>query len=282
MFENIIDRIGAAGAESMPQRENDYKGKDGLLICGSCNAPKELRIKFFFGERVVRTMCECEKARDTAEKAAFQARQDEIETNRLRSVGVQDKKILSYTFENDDGRNPKVGDLARRYVEKFAEMKAHNCGLLFYGDTGGGKSYFAGCIGNALIDRGVSVLATSITRLLNQLFSAENKNALLRDLCRYDLLIIDDIGAERGTDYAIEQVYTVIDERYKSGKPTIFTTNATPQQLNAEADRDIKLRRIYDRIFEMSSPVFVEGQRRKEIGRTKTEKMHDILYGGKI
>ena len=71
------------------------------------------------------------------------------------------------------------------------------------------------------------------------------------------LLIIDDLGAERGTDYSLERVYDIIDSRYRSNKPIILTTNLTMEQMkNCE---DIRYNRIYDRIFEMCYPVKVSG-----------------------
>ena len=66
------------------------------------------------------------------------------------------------------------------------------------------------------------------------------------------LLIIDDLGAERGTDYALEKVYNIIDSRYLSGKPLILTTNMTLKDM--QESEDIRYRRIYDRIFEMCFP----------------------------
>lgn len=278
MYGQIINDLKKSAEQAIQQQPDDYRNENGLLMCGKCSTPKEIEIeiKELNIKNVVRCICKCEKEKDDREREQFQAMQQQIEINKLRCNGIQDKKILSYTFNNDDGSNPKISDLARRYVDKFDEMKKNNCGLLLYGDTGTGKSFIAGCIGNALIDRGVSVLATSITRLINQLFNAENKNALLRDVCSYDLLIIDDLGAERSTDYAIEQVYTVIDERYKSNLPVICTTNEEPAKI-ANAP-DVQHKRIYDRILEMCTPVKVEGQRRKAAGQEKARKLSEILY----
>lgn len=71
------------------------------------------------------------------------------------------------------------------------------------------------------------------------------------------LLIIDDLGIERGTEYALEQVYNVIDTRYKSGRPLIVTTNLTLDELKAPAD--IPHKRIYDRVLGMCVPVMFNG-----------------------
>ena len=57
------------------------------------------------------------------------------------------------------------------------------------------------------------------------------KNTYIKNLCRVPLLILDDFGMERGTEYGLEQIYAVIDGRYRSGKPLIATTNLTLQEL---------------------------------------------------
>ena len=92
---------------------------------------------------------------------------------------------------------------------------------------GTGKSFFAGCIANALIERDISVLMTNIPSILNQLTGmfAENRAAFISALDDYSLLILDDLGVERNTEYALEQMFLVIDSRYRSRKPLIVTTN---------------------------------------------------------
>ena len=91
------------------------------------------------------------------------------------------------------------------------------------------------------------------------------------------LLIIDDLGIERNTEYALEQVYAVIDERYKTGLPLIITTNLTISQLrNPE---DVAHARIYSRVLEMCTPVHVPGHdRRTTIGKSKQELVKEVLF----
>lgn len=278
MFTQIMNETAAKAQENAVKGISDYMGEDGLLICGECHTPKQVKVEFMGIEKTPYCMCKCESERYNAECERFKAMQESIEIDRLRSVGIQDRKIISFTFANDDGRNQKISNLSRRYAECFEEIKANNCGLLLFGEPGTGKSFFAGCIANALIDRGYHVLATNITRLQNQLFAVENKNELLQEITRYDLLLLDDLGAERNTEFSVEQVYTIIDERYKSNKPVIATTNYSPQYLKEL--QDIQHRRIYDRIFEMCTPVKVEGSRRGEIGKQKTKTLSEILNGG--
>ena len=84
------------------------------------------------------------------------------------------------------------------------------------------------------------------------------KNTYIKNLCRVPLLILDDFGMERGTEYGLEQIYAVIDGRYRSGKPLIATTNLTLQEL--KNPQDTAHARIYDRLLEMCVPVQFKGE----------------------
>ena len=92
----------------------------------------------------------------------------------------------------------------------------------------------------------------------------------------FPLLILDDFGMERGTEYGLEQVYNVIDSRYRSRKPLIVTTNLTLEEL--QNPEDTPHARIYDRLIEMCSPVCITGENfRKAKAREKMEQLKTLL-----
>ena len=83
-------------------------------------------------------------------------------------------------------------------------------------------------------------------------------------------------GIERSTEYALEQVYAVIDERYKSGLPVIITTNLKIAEIRNP--QDVAYARIYSRILEMCTPVRISGEdRRKSIGKEKQQVVKEVL-----
>lgn len=88
-------------------------------------------------------------------------------------------------------------------------------------------------------------------------FQKPTRNKYLERLNDHNLLIIDDLGIERDTEYALEQVYNIIDTRYKSGKPLIITTNLTLEELKNPID--VAHKRIYDRVLGMCVPVMFNG-----------------------
>lgn len=126
------------------------------------------------------------------------------------------------------------------------------------------------------------MLMTNFSRILNQMGAmySEERYQYIASFSHYSLLIIDDLGIERSTEYAKEQVYAVIDERYKESLPLIITTNLTIGEIrNPENVADA---RIYSRVLEMCIPVQVGGgDRRKASGREKQELVKKILFSGK-
>ena len=189
--------------------------------------------------------------------------------NMLKSLCFEDHALYSWTFEKDNGKNP-VMKVARDYVSKWSDFASKNAGLVLWGDVGTGKTFFAACIANALVEQNVSVKMTNFSTILNDLFAESDKNKYLDRLNKHSLLIIDDLGIERGTEYALEQVYNVIDTLYKSGKPLIVTTNLTLDELKFPTD--IPHKRIYDRVLGMCVPVMFNGMNfRKEEAAAKME-----------
>ena len=146
------------------------------------------------------------------------------------------------------------------------------------GDVGTGKSFVAACIANALLEQGIPVLMTNFSKILNQMGAmySEERYRYIASFSNYSLLILDDLGIERSTEYALEQVYAVIDERYKSGLPVIITTNLKIAEIrNPE---DVVYARIYSRILEMCTPVRISGEdRRKSIGKENSRSLRRYL-----
>lgn len=178
---------------------------------------------------------------------------------RRREQGLQDRHLYNYTFANDNGQNPLIKK-AHAYVESWDKAYAANTGLLLFGDVGTGKSFFAGCIANALLDKDVSVMMTNFPTILSRLTGMfpEERIDYIDSIGRYDLLILDDFGVERNTSYAMEQMFHIVDRRYRSCKPLIVTTNLTLEQMKNPSD--LEHSRIYGRILEHCAPILFSGK----------------------
>ena len=233
-MKNEINAVLENMTAATPEPE-DYTGEDGLLYCGKCRKPKEAYFApdkaAIFGRDRHPAECDCQRAAREEREAAEKRRRHLDTVEELKRRGFTDPTMRDWTFENDNGRNPQTG-IARRYVEHWEDMRADNIGCLFWGGVGTGKSYLAGCIANALMEKEIPVHMTNFALILNDLAASfEGRNEYISRLCRYPLLILDDFGMERGTEYGLEQVFNVIDSRYRSGKPLIVTTNLTLDDL---------------------------------------------------
>ena len=279
-FEDMNLQIPAVTAEP-----EDYTGEDGLLYCGKCRTPKEAYFPAdkatLFGRDRHPAECDCQRAQRMEREAAEQQRKHRDKVEELKRRGFTDPAMREWTFANDNGRNPQM-KTARFYVEHWEDMKAGNIGYLLWGSVGTGKSYLAGCIANALMEKEIPVRMTNFALILNDLAASfEGRNEYISRLCRYPLLILDDFGMERGTEYGLEQVFNVIDSRYRSGKPLIVTTNLTLDDLHNPEDTAHS--RIYDRLLEMCSPLCFTGENlRKAAAQGKMEQLKRLLAGKEI
>ena len=264
-FKKIFDALERKTAENIKAADNDYI-KDGLLHCGKCHTPKQVRIELFGKERKPYCLCKCETEKRDAEIAELERQKGLQRIKELRKAGFSDTDMQNWTFDNDDQTNPKVSSIAHKYVENFSKLKAKGKGLLFYGTVGAGKTFISACIANALIDQGYPCLVTNFARLTNTIGGMyDGKQEYIDSLNRFTLLVIDDLAAERDTEYMNEIVFNIIDSRYRSGLPLIITTNLTAQELKNPAQ--ISKQRIYSRLFEMCLPVEIRGtdRRKKEL-----------------
>lgn len=261
--------------------DGDYIAGDGLLYCGRCHTPKQTRIpnNSVFGDRPLPVLCQCRREAQAREDAEREHRRHMERVTALRRACFTDPAMREWTFAGDNGKCEQMKH-ARLYVDRFPEMEQENIGYLLWGAVGTGKSYFAGCIANALLEQEIPVRMTNFASILNDLNAKfDGRNEYIEKLCKCRLLILDDFGMERGTEYSLEQVYSVIDARYRSGKPLIVTTNLTLSQL--QNPTDTAHARIYDRVLEMCAPIRFNGDsfRRKTAGE-KIQRLRQMIQDG--
>jgi DNA replication protein DnaC len=127
--------------------------------------------------------------------------------------------------------DPFVLRHVRTYTDQIEDSIASGRGLWFYGDVGTGKTSLAMLVSRTALEAGRSVAIYSVPRLLaeiKQTFDRERTDSymqLFRRLCSVDLLHLDDLGAERTTEWVLEQLYSIVNERWQDGRSIVVTTN---------------------------------------------------------
>ena len=269
-FNGIVAGIAA----STPRNINEYLAPDGVYRCRVCQQPTRTKIHIpGYGDFEPPITCDCDKAAEAARKE--RERLEEID--RKRRICFNQAAMRSWSFENDDRSNAKLSDAMLRYAVNFPHFLKEGKGLLLFGPVGTGKSFYAACIANRVIEMGYSAKMTNFATLTNDLQGMnEGRNQYIEDLNRYGLLIIDDLGAERKSEYMQEMVFNIIDSRYRSGLPMVLTTNLSGEEI--KKPENTRYARIDDRLLGCCFPQEITGpSRRKKELRDSFGDMRAIL-----
>lgn len=266
------------GTDFTYNKDTHYE-KDGHIYCKTCNERIDGKvIPMLDKPMIIRTACKCDRDRQEQEKQ----REKLLKQDRLRQNCFISKNQIAYTFENaDENTDKEIIKKAKNYVKHFEEMRKDNVGLLLYGNVGSGKTYIACSIANAIItEYSYNVKMRNFAQILNDLQKGGftlDRNEYIEQTTNPTLLILDDFGIERNTEYALEQIYNVINARYLKARPTIITTNLNFKDIEKEQE-DIMLGRIYSRIIEMCLPLRVIGvDRRKIQSKEKLKKAQNLI-----
>lgn len=273
-MDNVFDKIisdAASTAKQANAADGDYIGENGLLYCARCNTPKQTRVTIAGRERTFYCLCKC-----AAEKEDLRRKQDEREEreNRRRACFGMRREMYAWTFESADVPYNPVLTTAKEYADTFKKHYDNGGdGLLFFGQIGRGKSFAAACIANKLIDDGYRVKFANASDVVATVSSIRyDRAALLESLNDCHLLIIDDLGADRKSDFARDVIYALVESRYCSGLPVVVTANMTAQEI--KYPKDIEMQRIISRLYKMTVPVECDGKdlRREDLRKRLTEK----------
>jgi DNA replication protein DnaC len=153
------------------------------------------------------------------------------------------------TFKCDaDDREQKTLEKAHHFANRFVEeYPVENTGLLFVGSVGVGKTHLAVGILKALIrDKGVPCLFCDYRELLKSIQNSYNASVqatemgILRPVFDAEVLVLDELGAVRSTEWAKDTVNYILNSRYNNNKTTIITTNYPdgPERVQNEREED--------------------------------------------
>ena len=266
-----------------PEADEYINEADGLIYCKNCKTPRQFVFENFTGGKpaILPKLCKCkdEEAKKKQQEEERLERLQRIEN--ARNLAITVPSYRGYRFSTDDGKTPKTTEICKNYVRNFSEFSKTGQGLLLYGDVGTGKTFYALCIANALINREYRVLHTSLADVVKMAQDFDNAEAHFNRLMYKQCIVIDDLGTERATSFAEEQIYKFIDGCNTHNVALIVTTNYTPKELEAAAadTSDLTHARIYSRLLEKCFPVRVNDITRREANTVKNKATVAELLG---
>lgn len=198
--------------------------------------------------------------------------------NEFRELKINDFRTDCYKTEIGQKLAYMAKKLAIEYIKKFDSIKESGKGFYFYSQTkGSGKTRLMASIGNALIKRHFkSVRFLTTNNLLDEIkntFQTEGYSRLMEQIKRVDILMLDDFGGERPTDWVNEVFYSILNDRMTAKKITFFTSNAEAEALQYGE-------RIISRVMKMAMPVkFPEESIREAMAKKENESLMTLLMG---
>ena len=207
--------------------------------------------------------CERERFLREMEERAKDAVQQRLNT--LLANSMLRERFIDKTFENflpfgkDREKQLRVLSIARDFAGAFHRHRRSGTWLLFMGSVGTGKSHLCAAIINDVIRSGCTALFTKAPRLLREVKDTFHRDSeisqseIIARMGEIDLLVIDEVGIQFGTDTERMILYEILDLRYEAMRPVILTTNIT----DLKSLEKLLGERIIDRLFEGESKIVV-------------------------
>ena len=249
-------------------------------VCPICGEPKAREVQFGGNTVTLPLACKCDRERQAELENEIAERRKVFRNSEIIRNGYLDTYYSELTFDVDDSPKSKASIDLKRYCEKWEAMKQKNIGLLLMGSYGTGKTFYASCIANEVRKQGDYVLIGTLSKLMQEMNAdyGHDKAEWENKIKTYPLMVIDDLGVERDTEYSYEQIENIIDLRYRSKLPVIVTTNISKNDLMNL--NDVRKERVWSRLREMCTAYVITGKdRRIEKGRLKQAEFAELIGG---
>lgn len=197
---------------------------------------------------------------------------------------MDDFKIDIYKHEQSVGMASYAKQAATGYLDRYREFENMGKGFYFYSQTkGSGKSLLSIIISNELIKKyELNALYISVVNMLTEMkhrITQKNSNVGVYDLIesckKAEMLVLDDLGVEKATEWSEEILTQILDERMNYRRPTIITSNVSVQAL----EKKYSAGRIKSRIEKMTFPIpMPEESVRKTLSSRENDIMAEMLF----
>lgn len=228
--------------------------------------------------------CDCEASKKYWKQVEEEKKQEQIKAEIQRKNDVISKlyanskmniRLKTYSFDNYKitSDNKKALNKTKEYTDNY--IKNIEKGSLFItGGVGTGKTHLAASIANELIKNEIPVVFGTLINLLNDIKDSyssdgEKEGYIIERYSKVNMLIIDDLGKERPSEWTLEKLFTIINNRYENNLPVIITTNYNRDKLRERLANNKNYEiadSIISRLYEMCKGIAIYGNdKRKEL-----------------
>lgn len=230
-----------------------------------CEQHGEYISKCFFGNAW--TKCPvCDKERKQADEAKIAAEEAQKKrqawANKLGNAGIPERfkmrTLETYQLDYKNVRQQLLFEFCQAYASDFAEKQKMGQSFLMLGMPGTGKTHLSIGIALAIMKQGNTAIFTTASRMFRTIKdtyrkgSEQSESEVMSIYTDCDLLIVDEVGVQRGSDYEKDTFFDVINERYENLKPTIVLSNLTIEEI-----KNYLGERVFDRLRENGGKAFL-------------------------
>jgi DNA replication protein DnaC len=259
--------------ENLSTSTNCLQETGNTKICPDCGAvlqEKAIFVQILKRNIIAWPICKCE-----AEKIRKREEEEKQNEKQRRLDNLFKQSRLGERFKNAKFENFKVitenKEIHSKMLEYATNFDTHKSeSVLLYSHPGTGKTFLTSCVVNELLSKSKSAIFVVVPDLLSQIRATFRNNTteatedkIMHGLLDCDLLVLDDIGAERHTsedDWGNEKLFQVINGRYLNNKAIMFTTNLNANELHKKLSA-----RTFSRICEMTDKQFIDMNGIKDI-----------------
>ena len=262
-MENMNESVSISSRDDIMRKWTAAELGVKPVHCAICGKEKTWRKATIMGAVIrVPIMCQCEVDLEEEIKRQEEAKAVQDRINRILALSNLGERFKEASFDSFEA-TPTTDNCFtafKEYAENFS--KETETGICIYGRAGNGKSHLAAALVNRVIQRGFTAVFIEAPDLFSRIkatYGADgdgSEDKIMAALGKCDLLVLDDAGAEKPTDWVQEKFYQIINTRYKKKLPLVITTN-TKDMAGLE---DIIGFRAYDRVLEMCEPLKNNGE----------------------
>lgn len=207
-------------------------------------------------------------SKEKAEKeAAYQQKKETQEKHmrwlaRIGDAGIPERfktrTLETYVVDTNNTKQQRIYDFCKDYAADFDGVRKTGRSFLMLGTVGTGKTHLSIGIALEIMKTGHSAVFTSASKIFRSIKDTYSKSSYQKEsevmaiYTQCDLLIIDEVGVQRGSDFEKETFFDVINERYESMRPTIILSNLTIEEIKVFLGE-----RVFDRLRENGGKAFL-------------------------
>lgn len=234
-----------------------------VIFCERCGTPKKYGVVEAGGSKIYIGVLQCDCIEKMQDEERQREREQEILDNMLKFKKYSNlsKKVCTFDNWQHNQYTQSAEDCYQTFRKFLRDYHAGTQGMIVYGEAGCGKTHLSMALATELVKSGAKVIFKNVPSLFEEIFDTFNNyetkpSDVINPIIEADVVILDDLGAEKPSDFVKSKLYYIVNSLYNNNATVIVTSNLQ----NVSDLKDVIGFRAYDRLLEMCTLVHNKGQ----------------------